>query len=480
MAKTPNYDINYDDKRFTQVESDKKVALSENDKTYDGMIANSDKYYNDQIAAAQDYANQQSKIANDNTEFAIEQIEQQREYAEKDYQKEQSGAYVDWQKQSGEYGVNAEQQAAAGLAGSGYSESSQVAMYNQYQNRVATAREALVRVGVEFDNAIKDARLQNNALQAEIAYNALQTKLELSLQGFQYKNELLLDKAATKREIDNTYYGRYQDVLNQINTENAMAEQIRQYEKTFDENVRQYNKTFDENVRQYNKTFDENVRQFNKNYNLDVKKFNEQKKQWKDEFNEMKRMNNHTITSSEQKTAADNCYASIEQGVMPSDAMIKKAGLNKSTVSKMVKERKELISLDKQQTKANINSTKASTAYTNAQTKKVNSSGSSGSSGSSSGKSGSSGSSGSKSGSSGSSGSKTPTINKAKSGSSSGGFSKVSNAVKATSYIEALVKSGATKDKVANELANALKNGALTQAQYNSLYSKFCPRGVQY
>lgn len=223
-----NYAINYNDKRFTEVEADKQAALTDNENLYGGMINNSDKYFQSQIDAVNDYKTTQTKIQNEQTDFAIEQINQQKQQAEQDYTKEQKGAYVDWQKESNRYGANAEAMAQNGLAASGYSESSQVSMYNTYQNRVATAREAYGRAVLNYDNAIKDARLQNNAALAEIAYNALQKELELSLEGFQYKNTLLIEQANKKAEIDDRYYTRYQGVLNQINTENALAEQVRQ------------------------------------------------------------------------------------------------------------------------------------------------------------------------------------------------------------------------------------------------------------
>lgn len=224
--------INYEDERFTEVEQEKQEALSETEKTYGGMISESDKYYDAQIEASRDYAEQQKQNQQAQTDFAIEKIEQQKEQAEKDYTKEQSGAYIDWQKQSNQYGANAEQMASAGMTGTGYSESSQVSMYNTYQNRVATARESYNRAILNYDNSIKEAILQNSSILAEIAYNALQKELELALQGFQYKNQLIIQMANKKQEIDNTYYGRYQDVLQQINTENALAEEIRQYNET--------------------------------------------------------------------------------------------------------------------------------------------------------------------------------------------------------------------------------------------------------
>ena len=238
-----SYDINYNDERFTKVESEKNAAIKESDQMYNQMINDSSQYFDKQIEAAEQWGETQKQNQQAQTDFAIEQIEQQKDQAHKDYLKEQSGAYVDWQKQSNDYGSNAEQMAESGLAHTGYSESSKVSMYNTYQNRVATAREAYTRAVLNYDNAIKDARLQNNSVLAEIAYNTLQKSLELSLQGFQYKNQLVLEKANVKREIDNTYYGRYQNVLAQINTENAMAEQVRQYNESMAENKRQFNET---------------------------------------------------------------------------------------------------------------------------------------------------------------------------------------------------------------------------------------------
>ena len=265
---TPDYKINYGDDRFTQVEADKDAAISEMEGTYDQMIGQSDKYYQDQIDAAKEWGDKQAQLQQEQTDFAIEQIEQQKDQANKDYIKEQSGAYQDWQKQSNAYGVSAEKQAAAGLAGTGYSESAQVSMYNTYQNRIATARESYNQAVLNYNNAIKDARLQNNSILAEIAYNSLQTQLQLALQGFQYKNTLVLDKLNTKIELDNQYYQRYQDVLTQMNTENAMAEQIRQYNETAQRDIEKWNKEQEFNIHKFN----EETRQEQQEYDRKVAK----------------------------------------------------------------------------------------------------------------------------------------------------------------------------------------------------------------
>lgn len=222
--------VDYEDTRFQDVKDAEKAALTENERLYAGMINQSDKYYKDQMNAVQDWADKQTQIQQEQTDFTIEKIEQNKEQAQKDYTREQSGAYVDWQKQKNDYGVNAEKQAAAGLTNSGYSESAKVSMYNTYQTRVTAARETFSLAVRDFDNAIKEASLQNNAILAEIAAEAFQKKLELSLQRFQYKNQLLLDKADKKTQIKNTYYKQWQDVLAQINRENALAEEKRQFD----------------------------------------------------------------------------------------------------------------------------------------------------------------------------------------------------------------------------------------------------------
>ena len=271
---TPTYNVNYDDERFTQVESEKQNALTEMEQTYQDMIGSTDKFYQDQIDASKQWADTQSKLQQEQTDFTIEQIEQQKDKAQKDYVKEQSGAYVDWQKQSNKYGAQAEQMASTGMTNTGFSESSQVSMYNTYQNRVSTAREVFSNAILSYDNNIKDARLQNNAALAEIAYQALQQQLELSLEGFQYKNQLISEQVNKKLEVDQMYYQRWQDVLNQINTENAMAEEIRQFEQNYALQTKQ---------------FEEQIRQFDLEYNQRIKEFNEEIRQFNEEIARLKK-----------------------------------------------------------------------------------------------------------------------------------------------------------------------------------------------
>lgn len=267
---TPNYDINYEDEQFKAVEADKNAAMSEMDQTYQGMIDQTDSYYQGLKDETQQWADKQSQLQQEQTDFTIEQIEQQKDQAHKDYLKEQSGAYKDWQKQSDQYGVNAEQMASSGMTSTGFSESSQVSMYNTYQNRVATARESYNQAVLNYNNAIKDARLQNNSILAEIAHNALTKQLELSLEGFQYKNNLILEQANKKIELDNIYYNRWQDVLNQMNTENAMRFEADQAElnRQFQTKEAELDRAHDLKIQELDQTFEKKMAEIKQDYEL--------------------------------------------------------------------------------------------------------------------------------------------------------------------------------------------------------------------
>ena len=233
--------VNYNDERLVAVNQGKEATMNMVGETYDKMINQSDRFYQAQVDATKSWEEKQTQLQQDRTDFTIEQIEQQKEQAHKDYTKEQSASYVDWQKQSNQYGANAESMASAGLTNTGYSESSQVNMYNTYQNRVATARDVNNRAVLNYNNSIKDAQLQNNSILAEIAFNSLYKQLEISLAGFQYKNDLIINKLNTQLSVDSEYHSRYMDVLGQINTENSLAEQVRQFNEKMNFEKQQYN-----------------------------------------------------------------------------------------------------------------------------------------------------------------------------------------------------------------------------------------------
>ena len=427
--------VNYDDKRFEQVETDKQQAMTELEQTYAGMIDKSDDFYQQQIDASKEWADKQGQLQQEQTDFTIQQIEQQKEQAQKDYTKEQSGAYVDWQKQSNPYGAAAEQMAQGGMTNTGYSESSQVAMYNAYQQRLVAAREAVNLAILNYNNGIKEARLQNSSILAEIQAQALEQQLKLALEGFQYKNNLILEQANKKIELDNEYYNRYLAVLDQLNTENALAEEQRQFDATY---------------ALQQKEFEEQIRQYNQSYELQIKEFNEEVRQYNQSYNEQVRQFNEEIARLKAKDAQEH---KLE---------IQKLELQKQQLAEQKRQHDTEVQLKQQQLAEEKRQFDQQMAYQKQQSAQKSSTGSSGKiSGSSS-----SGSSSKKSSSS--------SVKKSSSSSSS------SNYQSAYSYISAMITAGKSKNQVLSEIAIAQKAGALTASEAARLRAVFNPKGQQY
>lgn len=226
--------VNTNDERLLQYENTKNSLINEAQTNYNTMSSNASQKYDELIDATKDYGETQAEITQQKTDQTIAEINQNKDKAEKDYIKEQKGAYVDYAKQTDAYGTNAEIQASVGLAGSGYSESSKISAYNTYQNRYTTARESYNQAVLNYNNQITQAQIQNNAQLAEIAFNTLQTSLQLALEGFQYQNELLNNVLNQKLNISSTYDNLWQSQYNTLLNEAQFNEQMA-YQKQRDQ-----------------------------------------------------------------------------------------------------------------------------------------------------------------------------------------------------------------------------------------------------
>lgn len=223
--------MNEEDERLQNLHAEKQDELDKYNDTYDRLIEERNQFTQQQQGLVDQWEQTQKDIANQNLQYQQDLYNQEKQKAEDSYQKEARASYVDYQKEVDKYGVSRENVAANGLSNSGYAESSKVDMYNTYQNRVATARESLNNIKLEFDNAIKEAIMANNATLAQNALQALQQKLDIALEGFNYKDTQTQNKLSWENEINNNYYNREQDVLDRIERENQQKEAIRQWEE---------------------------------------------------------------------------------------------------------------------------------------------------------------------------------------------------------------------------------------------------------
>lgn len=197
------------------LEQDRQDKLATLDKQYEEDVA----VYDNALQDVDQWEQDQREMQNTQTATAVNRINESKEDAEKDYQKEQSAAYTDWQKMSNPYGVEAERLASSGFTqATGYKGSLQVSMYNTYQNRLATARASYEQTVRDYDRMIEDAYMSNNVVLAEIAAEASNKRLTLTLETMEYKNALL-EELETNKAITNNWYDTYISQLSGVEGE---------------------------------------------------------------------------------------------------------------------------------------------------------------------------------------------------------------------------------------------------------------------
>lgn len=130
------------------------------------------------FGAIQGYNANYNQILNEQDAYLVSRLEQQKQKAEQSYTQEKSAAYADYQKQVDPYGVQAEQLASSGLSNSGYAESLKTQAYVAYQNRQAVAHQSYQDALVSFNNAFNEAKMQNDATRANLAFQTYQMQLE--------------------------------------------------------------------------------------------------------------------------------------------------------------------------------------------------------------------------------------------------------------------------------------------------------------
>ena len=234
------YEIDENDPALQAVKTEEATEIAKSDKLHDNQIAANNREKEGILDQIDANTQKLTDAQNAQTDLTIQEINQEKEYAKQDYTKEQSGAYADWQKQSNAYGVKSEQQAASGMTNTGYSESSQVSMYNAYQNRVAVARESYNRTVVSYNQAIAQARAQNSVALAELANQALAKSLEVTMQYATMNNSLFSQKMSNRNQIKDTYASKWATVLDKLYKEMALEEQARQHNETLAEQKRQH------------------------------------------------------------------------------------------------------------------------------------------------------------------------------------------------------------------------------------------------
>ena len=244
---------------MNNLEIEKQNLLNDYNTNYNNQISQ----YDDLTKQQQDYidtwASTQKETQQKQTDYNVNLINQNKAEAQKQTDAELGNAYIDYQKGMNQYGGNAEKIAANGLAGTGFAKNTDIAMNVTYQNRVSTAKAALLKANTDYDNQIQQALLNNDAALAEIALQQMQQSYQLALQGFEYKTNLYNNKLSYEQSINNEYFNRNQTLQNRIDTYNNALASIEQTQQELAEKKAQREQEY----QQWLKEFEENKRQFN-------------------------------------------------------------------------------------------------------------------------------------------------------------------------------------------------------------------------
>ena len=227
--------------RYSALEQEKQNALNNSNKTYEDLLNKNQQY----SSSVNDYLNKYQTTQNDiydkQTQFQVDLQNQNKEKAEKEYQKEaiaSKNAYYDFVNP---YGVQAEIQAQNGLNRAGYSETAKSQAWTTQQNRTAQAKASMNEAKLQFDNAIKEAYLNNDVNKANLALQILQQQQDEMLRSFNYVSDTKQNQLSNYQNLDSEYNNRYNTLYSQIQQEKATQEAIRQWEAEMAEQQRQYN-----------------------------------------------------------------------------------------------------------------------------------------------------------------------------------------------------------------------------------------------
>lgn len=221
------------DERLVNIEKQKQEALNQSKNVYQGLMNDNQNLYNQQ----QNYANQQEQIQNNMLDqkwnLTKQQIEKQKNDANQNFQDERKRARNEYTSFINPYGVNAEHQASQGLLNSGYSETTKLGGFNAYQNRLANANKVMQDAITEYDLSMNEARTNYDVQKAQYALEKLKLQLGYSQDFYNNKSNLAQQQLSNNQMLDNNYFNRYQSEYENIQTEKAREEQIRQYNEQF-------------------------------------------------------------------------------------------------------------------------------------------------------------------------------------------------------------------------------------------------------
>ena len=219
-----------EDERLAQIEKAKLEAINQSNNTYNQMNQDNQTMLDQNINYAEQFEKTQNETLDKQLDFYKQNIEQQKKNAQQNYETEAKKAQNDFVAYQNPYGYNAETMASKGQLQSGLSQTAQLGGYNAYQNRLATANKAMNDAFTQYDLDMNEAIINNDVQKAQNALAKLEMILGFQQNFYDSKNQIAQSQLSNNQALDESYHGRYMDMVNQINTEKQREEAIRQFE----------------------------------------------------------------------------------------------------------------------------------------------------------------------------------------------------------------------------------------------------------
>lgn len=146
-----------------------------------------DNLYNQQSKALETQKDMQKQIIDKQTDVEVNRMNTEKADYDKEATKEAKGLYANYQKASSNYGAEAELRAERGLNNSGYAESSQVNLYNEYQRNVTEVMNTTNELKAKVDLAINEAYANADIQKAQAELELYKQQAQLALQTYEYK-----------------------------------------------------------------------------------------------------------------------------------------------------------------------------------------------------------------------------------------------------------------------------------------------------
>lgn len=219
-----------EDERLATIKQEQQAALESSKGTYDQMLQDNENLLNQQKDYVEQYEKTQNEALDKQLALYQDNINKQKEAAQKNYETEARKAANSYMAYSNPYGVNAETFASKGQLQSGLTQTAQLGGYNAYQNRLASANKVMQEAFTQYDLDMNEAIVNNDVQKAQNALAKLEMMLGYNETYINNKNSIAQSQLSNQQQLDSEYYGRYMDMINQINTEKQREEAIRQFE----------------------------------------------------------------------------------------------------------------------------------------------------------------------------------------------------------------------------------------------------------